>query len=136
MKKLLSLFRKEMVRPIFYKCINKCSIVLAAVLLWDRFVNKGRLTVWDGCFIAAAILLGLAWLNYLRADGIGIPGLFRDRKNRKPRRHATSDIVDFVDEHITTFDELDEDEQLFCRFLSNLISGLIFLITSLVGLVV
>ena len=70
MKKLLSLFRKEMVRPIFYKCINKCSIVLAAVLLWDRFVNKGRLTVWDGCFIAAAILLGLAWLNYLDTQGL------------------------------------------------------------------
>ena len=42
-------------------------------------------------------------------------------------------LKDFVDEHITTFDELDEDEQLFCRLASNLISALIFLIPSLIG---
>lgn len=135
MKKLLSLFRVEMIRPIFYKCINKSSIVLAAVLVWNRFVNKGRLSVGDGCFIGAAIFFALAWVNYLQADGIRIPALFRDRKQKKPRRHATTDIVDFVDEHITSFDELDEDEQQLCRFASNVISGLIFLIASLIAAV-
>lgn len=136
MKKLLSLFRVEMIRPTLYKCINKSSIMLAAVLLWNRFVNKGRLTVWDGCFIAAVIFLGLAWASYLYADGIRIPVIFKDRKQKKPRRHATADIVDFVDEHITTFDELDDDEQQLCRFLSNAISALIFFIASLVGMIV
>lgn len=132
MKKLLSLFRVEIIRPILYKCVNKCAITLVAVLLWNRYVNKGMMSLSDGCFVAAAVLLGLTWASYLYADGIRVPFVFRDRSQKKPRRHATADIVDFVDEHITTFDELDDDEQQLCRFASNLISGLIFLVASLV----
>ena len=67
-----------------------CS-VLTVVLLWDRYVNKGLLPVGrDGCFVAALFLFGLAWLNYLRLDGLEVPHLLtgknRPEKKKKRRR--------------------------------------------------
>ena len=69
MKKMLSLFSAIMIRPTIYRAVTKCAVMLTVVLLWDRYVNKGLLPVGrDGCFVAALILFGLAWLNYLRLD--------------------------------------------------------------------
>ena len=111
-----------------------CS-VLTVVLLWDRYVNKGLLPVGrDGCFVAALFLFGLAWLNYLRLDGLEVPHLLsRGKKKEKKRRRLTGDIADFADEHIVPFDELSEEEQLACSMAANLSSGLIFLIPALIG---
>lgn len=42
-------------------------------------------------------------------------------------------MIDFVDEHIVTFDELDDEQQLACVLASNLFSGLVFLIPALIA---
>ena len=91
MKKMLSLFSAIMIRPTIYRAVTKCAVMLTVVLLWDRYVNKGLLPVGrDGCFVAALILFGLAWLNYLRLDGLEVPHLLtgknRPEKKKKRRR--------------------------------------------------
>ena len=100
MKKVLSLYTREMIRPIIYKCVNKCAIALVIVLLWDRYISRGALSaVRDGGFAAGLGFFALA----------------------------------FVYEHIVTFDELDDEQQLACVLASNLFSGLVFLIPALIA---
>ena len=91
MKKMLSLFSAIMIRPTIYRAVTKCAVMLTVVLLWDRYVNKGLLPVGrDGCFVAALFLFGLAWLNYLRLDGLEVPHLLsRGKKKEKKRRRLT-----------------------------------------------
>lgn len=141
MKKMLSLFTTDMIRPTIYRSVTKCAVTLTLVLLWDRYLNKGMMSVAaDGCFVAALVLFGLAWLCYLRLDGLALPALFSRKKReeeeekKRRRRHFTRDIVDYADEHIVPFDELSEEEQLACSMACNLISGVIFLIPAIVGL--
>ena len=138
MKKMLSLFSAVMIRPTIYRAVTKCAVTLTVVLLWDRYVNKGLLPVWrDGCFVAALFLFGLAWLNYLRLDGLEVPHLLTGKnrpEKKKKRKRLTGDIADYADEHIVPFDELSNEEQLACSMAANLASGVIFLIPALFGL--
>lgn len=132
MKKVLSLYSKEMIRPILYKCVNKCSIALVIVLLWDRYVTHGAMpVVRDGGFAAGLVFFALAFLAYLRLDGVKMD---RPQKERREKKHfASHDMIDFVDEHIVTFDELDDEQQQACILASNLFSGLVFLIPALIA---
>ena len=41
----------------------------------------------------------------------------------KKRRHATSSMVDYADEHIVSFDELEPEERTFCSLATNLVLG-------------
>ena len=113
--------------------MNKCAIALLIVLLWDRYVSRGTMSVVrDGGFAAGLVFLALAWVAYLRLDGMK---LGRPKKERREKKHfATRDMIDFVDEHIVTFDELDDDQQLACILAANLFSGVVFLIPALAAL--
>lgn len=129
------MFREETVRIIFYKTIRKAAFVLAAVLLWDRFLNHGLLRpVRDGFLVGGFTLLAMAWFSWLKLDGVTIHHLFEERKRRRPLRHATADIVDFADEHITAYDELEPDEQTFCQLASSLAGSVLFLVPALIAL--
>lgn len=132
MIKMFSLYKRYMIRPTLYKLVSKSAIILTLLLLWDRYVNKGVLSVWrDGCFVAAFFLFAMAWISYLRLDGIRNP---LPRNEKKKRRRFTGDIVDYADEHIVSFDELNDDERAACSMGSSLLSGLLFLIPSLFAL--
>ncbi|MGI6163950.1 MAG: hypothetical protein ACOYEQ_08515 [Bacillota bacterium] len=50
----------------------------------------------------------------------------------KKRSHAFSDISDYLDEEVVSFDELAEEERHTCCLLANIICGAIFLLLSLV----
>ena len=135
MKKILSLYTREMIRPIIYKCVNKGSIALVIVLLWDRYISHGTMSVVrDGGFAAGLVFFALAWVTYLRLDGVKIGRV--EKPPEKKKHFASADIVDFVDEHIVTLDEMEEDERLACILACNLICGLIFLIPALVAAVI
>ena len=134
MIKMFSLYKSYMIRPTLYKWVSKSVVMLTLILLWDRYVNNGTLSVWrDGCFIAAIFLFALAWVSYLQLDGIKNPLRGYKKEKKKPRRH-TGDIADYADEHIVSFDELDDDERTACSMGSSMLSGLLFLILSLVAL--
>jgi len=135
MKKIFSLYKSYMIRPILYKCVTKCAVTLTLVLLWNRYLNTGTmLVVRDGFFAAALVLFGAVWISFLKLDGMKVHYVFEERK-KKPRRRHGGDLVDFVDEHIVSFDELDDVERVACGLASNAISCALFLVPALIALV-
>ncbi len=136
MKKILAIYKAYMVRPILYQCVTRCAVALAAVLVWDRFVPSSLLAVRDGCLAAAVILLMMAWFVYLKLDGMMVHHLLEDRrkKKKKSKRRVGGDIADYVDEHIVSFDELEEGEQTACRLAADLLAAALFLTASLIAM--
>jgi len=130
MKKLVSMYQKYMLRPILYKSVTRVSVVAVLMLLWDRYVSDGTFTMWQ-----APALLMWAWVNYLRLDGVTIHHLGEEFKDmgKKKRFHSTKSIVDFADERIVSFEELEPEERTYCSMLSNLILGGALLIIGLIA---
>lgn len=138
-KKIRDIFQLYMIRPMLYQCVTKISIALVLALLWDRFFNSyGYFSVVrDAFFVVGLFFFVLTWFQYLRLDGVRIHHLLEERKKKKrKKRHGTMDIVDFVDEKVISFDELEEDEKIVCRFLGDLICGCIFLIPAVAAILV
>lgn len=133
-KKMKNIFKSYMVRPMIYKIAAKSSIILVLALLWDRFVNTaGRMSMRkDVFFIIGLIWMLFAWFQYLKLDEYNIQYVFRDKRERKEKKHIQKDIADFVDEKIISFDELEEDEKVLVNLLSNLITGLIYVLISFI----
>ena len=129
MKKLVSMYQKYMFRPILYKSVTRVSVVAVLMLLWDRYVSDGTFTMWQ----APALLL--AWVNYLRLDGVTIHHLGEEFKDmgKKKKFHSTKSIVDFADERIVSFEELEPEERTYCSMLSNLLLGGALLIIGLIA---
>ena len=57
---------------------------------------------------------------------------FKDM-GKKKKLHATKSIVDFADERIVSFEELEPEERIYCSMLSNLLLGAALLIISLIA---
>ena len=76
-----------------------------------------------------------AWVDYLRLDGVTIHHLAEEFKDmgKKKKRHATKSIVDYADERIVSFEELEPEERIFCSLLSNLVLGLPLVVISLIA---
>ena len=71
----------------------------------------------------------------VRLDGVTIHHLleeFKDMGKRKKKFHSTRSIVDYADEKITSFEELEPEERTYCSMLSNLVLGLPLTITAIV----
>lgn len=137
MKFIKKWYKDYMIRPIIYKMVTKVSIGLAVALLWDRFVNVNRtFSVIEFAFLAVGlVMMAAAWFQYLKLDGMKLPEAPRKIQEmiaEKKNRHKERDIVDFVDEKIISFDELEEEEQVACNLASDFLSGLVFLIPALV----
>lgn len=132
MKKIIKLLKKYMIRPIIYKSITRCSIALVAILLWNRFIDSELLAMRDGSVVAAFILFMFGWFSYLRLDDVKMNLMSKDTKKKKTKRHWKTSMVDFVDEHIVTFDELTEEEQRVCLMIADVASGGLFLMISIV----
>ena len=133
MKKVFSHITSNMIRPFLYQCVTKSVFALAMLLLWDRFVNPLGiyLAVRDGFFIIAACFLVMAWFSYLWLDGMRMPKIIR-RERKKKTRNRTRDVVDFVDEHVTSLDELSDEERHACGFCSSALAAVVFFLPSLV----
>lgn len=136
MKKILSMYRPYMFRPILYKTITRVSIVAVLMLLWDRYISDGHFSMWQApAMLCGAVLLGWAWVNYLRLDGMTIHHLLEEYKNagKKKKHYGTRSIVDFADERIVSFEELEPEERLFCSMVSNLVLGVPLILVGFVA---
>ena len=106
------------------------------MLLWDRYVSDGTFTMWQApALLLGVILLAWAWVDYLRLDGMTIHHLAEEFKEmgKKKKRHATKSIVDYADERIVSFEELEPEERVFCSLLSNLVLGVPLVVISLIA---
>ena len=134
MKKLISMYKRYMFRPVLYKMVTRVSIVAVVMLVWDRYISDGTFSMWEApSLLCAAVLLAWAWVNYLRLDGVTIHHLGEEFKElgKKKKFHSTKSIVDFADEHIVSFEELEPEERIYCSMLSNLVLGLALLVIGL-----
>lgn len=128
MKKLTSMYKKYMLRPILYKLVTRAMAAAVLSLLWDRYISEGYYSLWEGpALVCGAAFLLWAWVCYLRLDGVTVHGLVTDhfkerQQEQKPR--ATRSIVDFADEKIVAFEELEPDERTYCSMLASLVLGL------------
>ncbi len=127
------LYRKYMVRPIVHMFFTRAILALAASLLWNEFINiEAALSMRTFAFLFFGVLfLVMGWMAYLRLDGVRAPSF--DRRlfewKRKPKR-IRGDLIDFVDEDVVSFDDLEEDERDFCRLVADILCGIAFLILS------
>ena len=87
-------------------------------------------------FVAGFYFVVLAWMEYLKMDGVKVHFLLEERqKKKKPKRHSQADIADFADEKVISFEELEADERIVCKFLSDIICFAIFMVPSIVALI-
>lgn len=128
MKKIASIYKKYMLRPILYKLVTRAMTAAVLSLLWDRFISEGYYSLWEGPALVCGVgFLCWAWVCYLRLDGVTIRGLVADHfkeRQQEPKPRATRSIVDFADEKIVAFEELEPDERTFCSMMANLVLGL------------
>lgn len=127
MKRIFSIYKPYMLHAIFYKGVTRLSVAAAACLVWENFVSDGIFTLWEGPVLVCGItFLAWAWMSYLSLDGLSPRRLFtagRAPEKSKKRRPATSSMVDYADEHIVSFDELEPEERTFCSLATNLVLG-------------
>ena len=131
--KIKNIFKEYMIRPLIYKVVTKSSIIFAICLIWDKFVNVSnfRSLTKDAFFVIGFIWMLFAWFQYLKLDGYTFQYIFRE-KQKKKKKHVQKDMVDFVDEEVVSFDELEDEEKVVVNMLSNLATGLIFVLISIV----
>ena len=123
--------------------VVRVLIAMVLSLLWDRFINTDGLRSLDYATSALGlILLAFSWFSYLSQDGIeGLGKLFDFFRNRKAKKKGTmrsrgGDISDYVDDEVVSYDDLDDEDRKTCRFLANLLAGLIMLFITLVIVIV
>lgn len=135
-KKIIGIFQPYMIRPTVYQCATKISVALVLALLWNRFINvEGMFSIVRDAFLVAGVFfLMLAWFQYLRLDGLKVSRT--SKEERKKKRHITKDIVDFADEKIISFAELDDEERIVCRLMGDVVCGLLFFLPALIALLV
>jgi len=135
-KKICNIFQPYMIRPTLYQCATKLSVALALALLWNRFINVEGIfhVVRDAFLVAGIFFLMLAWFQYLRLDGLKVDRTSKGDKKKK--KHISKDIVDFADEKIIPFAELDDEERIVCRLLGDVICGVLFLLPAIVAMII
>lgn len=133
MKKLREKLELYMLRPFIYMTFTRFLLSLCAFLLADFFISPhvGQ-SLKSPLFVLGGILFAvLAWIAYLRLDGIKLPRIMMMRINpsKKPKR-SFGDIIDYVDEKPISFEELDDDEKDICILGADLICCVIFFVSS------
>ena len=128
------LYHKYMIRPIIHMAFTRVILGVTAALLWNAFVDiDSSLPMRTLAFLFLGVfLLAMGWMAYLRLDGVKMPVL--DRRlfewKKSPKR-IRGDMIDFVDEDVVSFDELEDKEKDLCRLAANLLCGVLFLLLSL-----
>lgn len=116
-----------------YLFISRFLIALTVALLYARFAN-GQHTdaLRSGAFTFMGILfILLGWIAYLRLDGVSLPKPFMKRLHyhKKPMR-TYGDMIDYTDEPIVSFDDLEDDEKDICCLCGDAACAVIFLVLS------
>ena len=135
LKKLKQNMQPYMVRPLIYMTFTRFILALTAALLADYFLRAGagqhmKATVFLFMGIFFAIL---AWIAYLRLDGIQLPKPMMLRLNlRKKPTRLYGDMIDYVDEEPQpiTFEELNDGEKDLCLLGADVVCCVVFVVLS------
>lgn len=132
MKTLVKLYRtKPLVRPTIYLAVSKAAIVLLLSLLWERFMDQGERGLGLALGVFGLVFLLFTWFHYLSLDGVSpFKDLFKKREAKRKARSSSYDMIDFVDEPITPYRDLEPEERTACQLVSSFGVGLIYFIIS------
>lgn len=122
-----------LLRPVLYKCIPRVGLGVALSLLWDNLFNLNQLrSVWEYPVLCWGIcLLAMAWVEYLRLDGMTFHHLMEEVPKRKKKNHWTKQMIDYVEEELEDTIELTDDQIKLVRLIADVLIGLAFLIPAL-----
>ena len=106
---------------------------LAVILVVNYLVGKNTPRFLGLAFLLLALLfVALAWIAYLRMDGVTLPKPLMTRVNlrKKPKRQY-GDMIDYIDEKPgPTFEELEDQEKDLCLLLADAACCVIYLVLS------
>ena len=126
-------FKPYMTRPVVYKTFTRFVYALLLSLLWDRFINDGYMTKMHAFLFFGVFYALMAWLSFLKLDGLRIPSLMdfmtSSLPHRRPER-SYGDMSDYIDENVVSFDELEDEEKVVCILFADIICCAIYLILS------
>ena len=132
MKKWKETMQPYMIRPAVYMTFTRLVLIVTAILLIDFFVSDRdlRQPLFGLGFLLCAVL---AWIAYLRMDGIHLPKLLMLRINpRKKPSRMTGDMIDYVDEQpMVAFEDLDDEEKDLCILIADLVCALVCLVAGI-----
>lgn len=124
---------KHMIRPFIYMTFTRFILALTAALLVEHFINDPLRDISAFAFVFFGIFFAvLAWIAYLRLDGIKLPKFMMKRVNlsKKPAIKY-GDMIDYTDEEIVSFEDLEDEEKDVCILLADVICAALFLLISL-----
>ncbi len=134
LKRFRNIWSPDLVRPLLHRAFTR--------LIWGLFLSlflAFLISRWGGRDLRGALLLAWgviclagAWLSYLQLDGLRLPRLekLRSLLDRKRPQRQTGDMIDFVDEEMKEYEELDDQERYLVLFLADGIVAAGFLIAS------
>ena len=118
MKKLVSMYQKYMFRPILYKSVTRVSVVVRADAAVGPLCQRRHLYHVAGPGSAAGGSSCWHGPGGITCGWTGSPSITWRKNSRgwqkKKKRHATKSIVDYADERIVSFEELEPEERVFC----------------------
>ena len=135
MKKWWDKIQPYMLRPFIYMTFTRFLLALCLLLLINFFYSKeaGRPILSTVMVLGGVVFAILAWIAYLRLDGIKLPKFMMMRVNpRKKPTRMYGDIIDYVDEQPqVTFEELSDAEKDICILGADLFCCVAFVIVSI-----
>ena len=131
MIRFLKMYKPIMLRPIIYKLIPRIVTGLVLSLLWDRFFNAQKLfsMAERAFFVLGIVFFAMAWVNYLKLDGMKIHYL-NENANRKKTKHKLKFPIDYSDDEPSPADSLDTQDDAIATLISNIAAGICFLLPS------
>lgn len=133
MKKLREKWRNALLRPTIYAFSVRFLAALAVILVLNYIIGKNTPRFLGFAFLLLALLFAaLAWIAYLRMDGVTLPKPFMKRVNlrKKPKRQY-GDMIDYIDEKPgPAFEELEDQEKDLCLLLADAACCVIYLVLS------
>ena len=138
MKRFLEKYRPNKLKPVLYKFVRRFITGMVLALLWNRFLNTQKNFTGHAFFVLGAVFFALAWVNYLKLDGLRIHYLNEDSKKVRKTKPKMGFLIDYTEEEPTPIestgsasideDSIDEDEETKTALISNLLAGLCFLL--------
>jgi len=133
----LAKYKPKKLKSVIYKLFKRLITGLVLALLWDRFLNaqKRFLMAEHAFFIFGVVFFALAWVNYLKIDGLKIHYLNENKKKAGRKKPKTGFLIDYAEEEPSPLDstdsEYDEAEETKTSFVANLLTGICFILPSL-----
>lgn len=131
--KIRNTWDRVVIRPMIYMTFTRLGVGLLASLLVNHFFHDNVRNMLTYAFtFFTALFAAMAWIAYLRFDGMRLPKLFMKRLQPKKRPFKTyGDISDHIDDEIVPFEKLTDQEKDLCCLVADFVCFVIFLILAL-----